>query len=356
MKHVNASFWATLKESGCVTGDLPEQQKLESPWYVKTLMAFSGWLAAAFMLCFIGAAFEVVFENTTLAAMIGMILIGGAFFLLRLNANEFTDHLALAVSLAGQGLMVFALYDITGHDKAMLWLSLALLQGVLAIMMPNFIHGAISSMVSAISLSIALVILGMPHVMGGVLLLGASLCWFHEWRYPRYMKKIRALGYGLIFALIALESTLLLGHRTTFGGLYHKYPGFWSYPWLKEGLLGAVTLFVVLRLLQRYKQPINGRLFIITLLAMFLLCFVSIHVQGLIVGVVILCLGFFGSNHSLLGLGMVSLLFYISSYYYLLDRTLMEKSLSLLAVGLFLLCGRWLMNRILPIEKEVAHG
>ena len=50
----------------------------------------------------------------------------------------------------------------------------------------------------------------------------------------------------------------------------------------------------------------------------------------------------------LLGLGIASLLFYISSYYYLLDATLFAKAQTLLIVGLVLLAVRWLMVRIMP--------
>jgi uncharacterized membrane protein len=71
---------------------------------------------------------------------------------------------------------------------------------------------------------------------------------------------------------------------------------------------------------------------------------------------VIICFGFFCANRVLLGLGIVSLLFYISSYYYLLDTTLLDKSQSLLVVGLILLFVRWLMHTIIPVQNEAEHA
>jgi len=41
-KHV----WPTLLEAGLAEDAEPKTDKLESPWYVKVLLAFSGWLAA----------------------------------------------------------------------------------------------------------------------------------------------------------------------------------------------------------------------------------------------------------------------------------------------------------------------
>ena len=117
-----------------------------------------------------------------------------------------------------------------------------------------------------------------------------------------------------------------------------------------------VTLYVVWHLLQRYGQAISERLSITALLGTLLLCAVSMEVQGITVGMFIILLGFAGANRVLLGLGIVSLLFYVSSYYYLLDATLLAKSQTLLIVGLVLLILRWLMLRILPVKKEAQDA
>lgn len=67
-------------------------------------------------------------------------------------------------------------------------------------------------------------------------------------------------------------------------------------------------------------------------------------------------LGFASSNRVLLGLGVTSLLFYISSYYYTLEATLLVKSRTLLIVGLLLLAARWLMTRVIAPASEARHG
>jgi uncharacterized membrane protein len=55
-------------------------------------------------------------------------------------------------------------------------------------------------------------------------------------------------------------------------------------------------------------------------------------------------------------LGIVSLLFYLSSYYYTLEATHLAKAQTLLVVGLVLLAARWLMRRWLPVGPEAKHG
>lgn len=352
---MNNQAWALLQEHGIVEDAQPENEVLESPWYVKALLAFSGWLAAIFILGFIGAAFQFVFKTPSAAFIFGGVMLVGAFALLRMPSNEFVEHLGLATSMAGQALIIYAMFDFASQDKAVAWLLITVLQIALVALMPNFVHSLLSALVAAIAFSLMLTELHIPYVTGGIIMLGASLCWLNEFRYPQQMKKIRAIGYGLVLALIAFRGISQFSH-STFGDVSTQNHAFWAQPWLGELMIGAVSLYVIWRLLQRYRQPINSRLSIITLLATLLICAVSMNVQGITVGMLIISLGFYCGNRVLLGLGIVSLLLYISSYYYLLDTTLLNKSLSLLMVGLSLIFVRWLMFRILPEGNEVHHA
>lgn len=350
-------IWATLLKVGVVQGTAPEETgKLESPWYVKVLLAFSGWLAALLLLGFIGMGFQFVFRNSTAAFIIGGIMIGGAFAILRIPKNEFVEHLALAASLAGQALVVYAIFEISNRNEKIAWLLVALLQVPLAVIMPSFVHRVFSSFVAAFAFSIALTIMGWPYIVSGVVMLLAALCWLNEFRYPQHMRKIRAFGYGLVLALIQLKGTALFGYRTMGWRFSPSQSELWDKPWIGEVLIGVITLYVAWHLLQRYNQAISQRLSIMALLGALLLCVVSMEVQGITVSMVIMLLGFSGANRVLLSLGIVSLLFYISSYYYLLDATLLIKSQILLIVGLVLLILRWLMLRILSVKEEARHA
>ena len=355
MNQQTEQIWTTLLRDGVVQGIAPQTDELESPWYVKVLLAFSGWLAALLLLGFIGMGFEFVFNNSTAAFIIGGIMIGGAFAILRIPKNEFIEHLGLASSLAGQALVVFAIFDIASQDDKVAWLLVALLQAPLAVVMPSFVHRVFSSFAAVFAFSMTLTIMGLPYVMSCVVMLLTALCWLNEFRFPQHMKKIRAIGYGLVLALILLKGSTLFGYRSM-GWHFFPQAELYGKPWLGEVLIGLVTLYVVWHLLQRYDQRISERLSITTLLGTLFICGVSMEVQGITIGMVIILLGFAGANRVLLSLGIVSLLFYISSYYYLLDATLLEKSRTLLIVGLSLLIVRWLMLRILPVKKEAQHA
>jgi uncharacterized membrane protein len=202
----------------------------------------------------------------------------------------------------------------------------------------------------------ALALWGWPDIVSGIVMLLASLCWLNEFRYPQQTSTIRPIGYGLTLALIQLKGTALFDYRTIGWHTARDHANAWAVPWLGEVLTGAVALFVVWKLLERYGQRIFGRISIAALLGTLLLCGVSMKVQGITTGMVILLLGFSGSNRVLLGLGIVSLLFYISSYYYLLDATLLVKSQTLLVVGVALLVLRWFMSTLFPVNREAKHA
>lgn len=349
-------LWTTLLQAGLVQGSAPEADRLESPWYVKGLLAFSGWLAALFLLGFIAVAFQFILKSGAVSFITGAAMIGGAFAILRIPKNEFFEHLGLAVSLAGQALVVWGIFETTEKNDELAWVLIALLQVPLAVVMPNFVHRVFSSFVAAFAFAMALSSIGVPYVFSGIVMFLAASLWLNEFRYPQHMRKIRAISYGLVLALIQLKGSALFAYASMSWRSGRNASELWVQPWMGEVLTGVVTLYVVWQLLQRHGHAITDRLTITALLATLLLCAVSLEAGGITAGMVIMLLGFAGGNRVLLGLGIASLLFYISSYYYLLDATLLDKALTLLIVGFVLLAVRWVMLRITSVEKETKHA
>jgi hypothetical protein len=233
----------------------------------------------------------------------------------------------------------------------------ALLETVLAVLMPNFVHRVFSSYVAAIAFSMVLYSLRVPYLFSGVVMFGVAWIWLHEFRFPRFMRLLQAIGYGLALALIQLKGSVLFGYP---GIRWHALRGkpveYWVQPWMGELLAGVVTLYVVWTLLQRQGHRITDRVSLVALLVAILVILASLEAQGITVGIVILLLGFAGANRILMGFGIASLLFYISSYYYLLEKTLLVKSQTLLLIGLVLLLARWMVLRFMPAKEEGQHA
>ena len=346
MNQQTEQIWTILVRAGVVDGPAPELGELDSPWYVKTLLAVSAWLAALLVIGFVGSNLKFIFTNITASLITGGAMIGYAYAILRGTKYEFVKNFTLAMSFAGQALVMLAIFFNTTFENEVAWALVVLLQVPLAMFMQNFVHRVVSSSIAAFAFCMALIFVGVPYaVSSSVIMFLASWLWLNEFRHPRHLREIRAIGYGLVLALIPLKGTLLSNYN------FLRSPSQPSellvQPWMGEVFTGSVTLYVVWRLLRRRGMAISEWLSIAALLGTALLCAVSIKAQGVTVGVVILLLGFAGGNRVLFGLGITSLLFYISFYYYSLDATLLAKSQTLFVAGLILLATRWTMLRLL---------
>jgi len=356
MNQADEPVWTSLLEAGLVEGPAPDTTKLETPWYVKVLMAFSGWLAALFLLGFVGTGFLFLVESAPASFIMGALMIGGAYAILRAPKNEFFEHLVLAASLAGQALIGWAIFRLMSANPTMAYVLIGLLQASLAIIMPNFIHRVFSSYFAAMAFSAAITYQGLPYIFSGVLMFVVAWIWLNEFRYPQHIQKFRPIGYGLTLALIKLKTLMLLGYGSAYWQLLNKQSELWIPPEVGELIAGTAMLYVIWQLLQRGKKTLSAGFAITALLSTLLLCILSLEAQGLAMAMLIILTGFAGGNRVLLGLGITSLLLFVSTYYYLLDATLLVKAQTLFFTGLVMLAGRWFMMHGMFVKKEAKNA
>lgn len=343
--------WQQLLQAGLVTGDAPQSNELESPWYVNVILALSGWFAAFFFLGFLSFML-VAIKGPIIYFILGSVAIVISYVLLNQNKrNVFVEHVALALSLAGQLLVGWALFDIFKElDNPIVWLLLAAFLTTLSILMPSFLHGVMSSLFAGLSFAIGLSFAHVPYLAASILT--ALLVWiwlfeFHETSLFKRnnVKRKNAMGYGLVLAVVIVKGFDLFGldFRKAWADPETKLL---LQPWVGELLLGFVSLYLVWKLLQRLGYALHSTTAMSALFGTLVLTVVSMEASGITVGMAVLLLGFANSNKILMGLGISTLIFYISSYYYLLELTLMEKSQIMLGVGLVLLVIRWVMKRM----------
>ena len=70
----------------------------------------------------------------------------------------------------------------------------------------------------------------------------------------------------------------------------------------------------------------------------------------------ILLLGYANGTRLLTALGIIALLWYSSSYYYVLDATLLVKAGWLAATGAAVLAGRWLLRQTWLVHPEPGQA
>lgn len=342
MRGTGGATWARLAAAGLVQGE-PPAVPLESPWYVRLMLGFAGWIAALFLLGFVAAALSWVVDNEGASIGTGLLLCAVAWLLFRkLGGNDFAAQFALAISFAGQALFVVGVYGLYGSqgEPAGPWLWLALLQAVLLAVMPNAVHRLWSGFAAAGSLYLALHALHAGFLAPPLMLAAAAWAWLVEFRWPRAAPALRPAAYGLVLALIMVELA---------AGLVAPGIGFDPEPrdrrlW-SQAINGAVLLAVVWVLLRRSGARWPGRAFLAVLAGTLLTVLVSLEAPGIAAGLCILLLGHAHGNGVLTGLGGAALLLYAGGYYYELDTTLLVKSQVMAATGAVLLALRWILLR-----------
>jgi hypothetical protein len=349
-----ASLWTRLRDAGLVEGEMPAVAETRSPWFVRVMLGIAGWIGAMFLLGFVGAAFAFVMKSTLASFGVGAAVCAGAAFVLRTApAGGFMGQFGLAVSLAGQALMVFALFQWFEYSFTAAALAIALQQAVLFVLVPGFIHRVWTSWTCAYAAAFAIGNAGLHPFAPAAVTFAFLWPWLAEFDHPRRGELLRAAGYGL--ALAAVQSAVMqsalwqlgLGARSPLGGAAGM--------WLGHLASGAVLVWAVLRLLEREGVPVSAPHGRIALAGAAILALVSLEAPGVGPAAAILVTGYANGNRVLAGLGVFALLAYLTHYYYALHATLLEKSALLAAAGIVLLAARFALRRWWP-RVEAPHA
>ena len=127
----------TLRARGVIAADAPAPPADIShrPWFIALMLGFAGWLAGILLLAFIGMTFKL--ESTSAILVVGLVLSGAAWVLYFADRNAvFLDQLALALSIAGQCAIAWALLDDVSSGLT-ISATLLVLQFVVLLVMPN---------------------------------------------------------------------------------------------------------------------------------------------------------------------------------------------------------------------------
>lgn len=225
-----------LRARGLVANDAAAETLAEAdaparPWYIGALLGVSGWLAGLFLLGFVGMLFHP--DTAPAAAVAGAILLAAAWGLFKADRDgAFVTQLALALSIAGQCLMLFAMSEHV-HQLGPIAARALLLQLVLALVMPNALHRTLSTVFATIAwaLTVRFALFGEPEFWHGEREFAPSLAqsvagWALAWlpvgtgigalirREPQWMARrwqpvlrpvLTGLLVGLAFATLASQ-------------------------------------------------------------------------------------------------------------------------------------------------------
>lgn len=350
MNSVSRELADRLRAAGVPVGPT-EAVEPDSPWFVKTLLGLSGWLASLFIFGFLGLALESLVREAGGAGLVGLIALVCAYGLFRLAGNDFLEHLGLSVSLAGQLLIAFALSQTWDFDwDSLFWAALAAIQLVLAVAMPNVIHRVVTMGFACLAFGVAMFMSGWLASPAGVPLLALVGLWLNEFRRPHRVRTVQALGYGLALGVVIINLFMRFGWADEFWPDRQPRLPFW----VGDGITLMALLALLTALFQRVDWRADPKVITLAFFASVGIGLVSLEVIGLVPGVVLLVLGFAVSDRWLMGLGIAASLVAVSSYYYWLEVTLLIKAGTLFGLGLLLLSVRWALVRWLGREVKDA--
>lgn len=353
------SCWEHLRESGVVEGELPAASELDASvtqaWYIRVMLGFAGWLGALFLIAFVGIGFEFVMKTALLAISLGGAVCAVAYVILSLRqSNDFMQQFGLALSMAGQGLVLIGL--LKGWEQNMTLIALAMLafQVVLLVLMPNSIHKFVSGLGVVWALSHLLAMHGVAGLSRGLIALLVCAAWWSPLQY-RYQKILRPFAFALSFAVLCFEAFSILSPLSWF--VAHRVSGVISHAvWIGKSLLNVALLVSTILLLQRESVALSSRLALFCLASMSVVMVATYFMPGFGAAVLMLMIAFAHSNRILTGMSVLAMLGFLSHFYYQMQMNLFDKSLVLAATALSLFLLRSLMLRLFPDSvKEQVH-
>jgi len=334
------------------TGEVLASEADIQPWYVRTMVGFGAWLASLLLIAFVAglsfSAKEAGFITLGLLLMFGGVVV-------RLNLDhDFPRQMALAMSLAGQGL--FATGVGMGTDSfptAMVALILA--QAVLVVAFPDRIHrflslifattGAVAliyyweaqPLIHALVISVAVVFVLLELQEGRTIALG-------------WGEVVRPVNYGLLgsaFGLVMLSAVYFFPELTR--GHFSFYP----HPWISTLGLGVLLLYLVHRLSADERLPLTGAYRGSVYAAIAVVTVAALPAPGILMALIAILLGFAQANRILLGAGIAFFVVFLGAYFYGMEISLLVKSMTLTATGLVLLAARYYLLRF---QTSAAGG
>lgn len=350
------ALWDRLSAHGLVDGERPDRDQPASPWFVRVMLGIAGWIAALFLIAFVGAAFAFVLRDAGFALIAGAACCAGAFALFRgFDGNDFAEQFGLAVSLVGQILIAVGLAQYLKVEEAPIYFAFAALEVALALAVPNFLHRVLTTGGAAIAFGLGINQLELHGLAAPLLSLGLAFVWLEPRRWAADGRIWRPIGYGLVLALLLVETFRLFGAEWLLG-LRREAPSWFGLygPLLGRALTAAVLVWAAAALSLREGR--GSRLSGFAVGVAVLVALLSLAAPGLASALLILLLGFAAGSRILVALGILSLLGFVAHFYYSLHATLLEKSGILAVTGLVLLAAHLLLRRLFPASGAAEAG
>lgn len=347
-------LWQQLHAEGSVvSNEAPAWSPPEppAPWFMRLMLGVCGWLAGLFLMAFFGFFLIDHLKHGDSALLIGglgLIVVAGG--MLRIGQAELWHQLALALSLAGQGMAGFWLFATYGIDVAWPLFCIALMQGLLVTLIPDFLHRLVCTFLSVLALHMGCLMWLGPSPILPICAALVALLWLDESHWQmRLRHAFLPVTIGLTLALLSLALTAIWfpSWLLTQVGNSHRSDGLGDslYRWLylfDPAIVGMIFFALVVQL----SSSLSATQRRLTLACGLAFAILGVWVVGFVVGAMLMLLGFARGRRGITALGMIASLCYLGWFYYSLELTLMVKSIGLMLTGGLLLTAFFFQRRL----------
>ncbi|MEW5682192.1 MAG: DUF4401 domain-containing protein [Pseudomonadota bacterium] len=334
----NRSLVDQLQQAGVIDAEQAEcLMQHGSPWWLQLLLGVAAWIASILIISsFLGPLLALA-DNDLVRLFAAAILLGSALWLAT-KTHDFVQQMSVAIALAGQGLLVYTLYELSGHNDDVPRYACALITLVLLFSPLNPLHQRVSLAIAAVCLLSLVQSAPLLAVFSALLCALSVWLWCNRprWAISRYAGRIKSV---LEVATLSALGLSLLGQCL---------PLFDSSHWLGNQLalaqalysaLGSIILLSTVFWLSRL-ATVPSRLVLLSLAT--LMCILLYPASGLLAATALLLACFYGCSRRWAALCLLSMLFALSQFYYSLQLSLLHKS-GLLALSGILVLAAWLL-------------
>ncbi|MFZ4536702.1 DUF4401 domain-containing protein [Propionivibrio sp.] len=325
---------------GEISPSVPEEAGV-SHWIV-ALQVIGGWLAAIFMLLFLGMGAAPLIKGASSWVVVGLIMTALTGLLIGRvvpsgqSGSMVLRQFLLVASLAGHGALIVGASLFGKDEEGTSFFMIAIYESVLLLWVAWMPHRLVAALVGAGALVAAVDLtfsLELARNWLGIYWLVACLLWHQEprWQAQRYAEAVHALASAL---------TLLCFAYALSGFFAGNFLGFHKGFRFDAALVCTVSIAFVLILARPLVNSVRNLLAVVLLVAAL---GVTWQAPAVGMGALALVFGFARGHRWLMWLGGALLVFGVGRYYYDLQMILLHKSALMVLGGLLLLTVRALI-------------
>jgi hypothetical protein len=321
---------AALRTRGIIPADAPALagESRDRPWFIALLQGVAGWLGGIFLLGFLGVLIRP--ESTVGIAVCGVALLLGAWALYYADRDAvFFDQLALALSIAGQFALAWAIVE-DSESGVFVAATMFVLQCAVFAVMPNHFARLLAAFFVCAAWVYTIRFLLRPGAGDG-----HSLDDELFWRSPLTGGAIVPFGWLLTWVpMIALAAWLVGRERRWMASPARVF----ARPALSGVLLGIAFAGLVTEPLGIFLLGDEQLGLAVGWWSLFPLLSIALAVFAMVAAYRVRSAG-------ILGAAVLAALVHLSRFYYLYGTTLLWKSLIMVCVGSALLLAARLLSR-----------